>query len=152
MREVDLLGWSQAHSYSVMTPIGLKWYTLYATSRSLTGTLDAEKGYLFVVRDVTHAQRQDQRVRQLVRVAELSNNLIMLTDADRRVRWMNPAATARTGYTLQQADGQRPSELLHLHQSAPEIVDELCHVLNTGHAITANCARKAGTEATTGWT
>ncbi|SUZ30533.1 Sensor kinase CckA [Roseibaca ekhonensis] len=135
MREVDLLGWSQAHSYAVKTPVGQKWYTLYATSRSLTGAADAAKGYLFVVRDVTHAQRQDRRVRQLVRVAELSNNLIMLTDEERRIRWMNPAAIARTGYTFQQAEGLRPSEILNLSQSAPDIVEELCRTLNEGHAI-----------------
>ena len=137
MREVDLFGWSQSHNYSVDTPLGPKWFTLYATRRTQgVNTIGATStGYLFVVRDVTHAQRQDQRIRQLVRVAELSTNLIMLTDKERRIRWLNPAAVERTGYTLHSAESMLPSEILHLAQTEPEIVKELCNTLNSGHAI-----------------
>lgn len=134
MREVDLFGWSQSHDYQVATAQGQKWYTLYATSRSLSASQN-KHGYLFVVRDVTHAQLQNRQVRQLVRVAEQSNNLILLTDGARRIRWMNPTAIARTGYSQQAADGLRPSEILHLAEASPEIVEELCHSLDQGHAI-----------------
>ncbi|WP_072245245.1 PAS domain S-box protein [Roseibaca calidilacus] len=137
MREVDLFGWSQSHGYSLDTPLGPKWFTLYATRRVLGSDTIAQKspGYLFVVRDVTHAQRQDQRIRQLVRVAELSTNLIMLTKKDRHIHWLNPAAVERTGYSLQDAEGLRPSEILHLDKSEPDIVEELCQTLDNGYPI-----------------
>ncbi|NBB96704.1 MAG: PAS domain S-box protein [Alphaproteobacteria bacterium] len=134
MREVDLFGWSQSHDYKVDTTRGQKWYTLYATSRSLS-VLDKTHGYLFVVRDVTHAQLQSQQVRQLVRVAEQSNNIILLTDGARRIRWMNPAAVTRTGYAPKDAEGLRPSEILHLAKASPEIVSELCRSLDEGHFV-----------------
>ena len=54
MREVDLFGWSQSHTYSVQTPSGRKWYTLYASPRGPTGRSGHQTaGYLFVVRDAT---------------------------------------------------------------------------------------------------
>ena len=59
----------------------------------------------------------------------------MLTDKERRIRWMNPAAVERTGYTLHSAESMLPSEILHLVQTEPEIVKELCNTLNSGHAI-----------------
>lgn len=137
MREVDLFGWSQSHDYTVESPVGLKWFTLYATARSRDAEHHAagSHGYLFVVRDVTHAQRQDQRVRHLVRSVEVSTNMVMLTDADRRIRWLNPAAAERTGYSAQDAEGLRPSEVLRLAETEPDIVADLCHTLNNGHAI-----------------
>lgn len=134
MREVDLFGWSQSHSYWVDTPAARKWYSLYATTRDLRAP-GKEHGYLFVVRDITNAQLQNQQVRQLVQVAEQATNLIMLTDAQRKIRWMNPAALKRTGYSLAQAEGLRPSEVLHLADASPDIIDELCETLNNGHPI-----------------
>lgn len=134
MKEVALFGWSQSHRYTLETPLGPKWYTLYATARQQPNG-DAPRGYLFVVRDITHAERQNRQVRQLVRVAELSSNLIMLTDEDRRIRWMNPAAVVRTGYDTRDVDGLRPSEILHLAQASPDSVEELCQTLQSGHAI-----------------
>ena len=74
-------------------------------------------------------------MRQLVRVAELSNNLILLTDENQRIRWMNPAATARTGYALQDADGRLTREILNLDLSASDQVDEICTLLDAGHAV-----------------
>ncbi|MCC1480249.1 PAS domain-containing protein [Roseibaca sp. Y0-43] len=134
MREVDLFGWSQSHSYWVDTPAGRKWYSLYATTRDLKAPGKGH-GYLFVVRDVTDAQLQNRRVRQLVQIAEQASNLIMLTDAERRIRWMNPAALSRTGYSQAQAEGLRPSEVLHLGQASPDLVTELCQTLDSGHSI-----------------
>lgn len=134
MREVDLFGWSQSHSYSVDTPAGRKWYSLYATTRDLKAPT-RKHGYLFVVRDVTDAQLQNRQVRQLVQVAEQATNLIMLTGEERRIRWMNPAAISRTGYTQKEAEGLRPSDILHLAEASPEIVTELCRTLDQGHAI-----------------
>lgn len=134
MREVTLFGWSQSHGYSVETRLGPKWYTLYATARG-PGEHGQAPGFLFVVRDVTHAQLQDRQVRQLVRVAELSSNIIMLTDRTRRVGWMNPTAETRTGYTRKEAEGLRPSEILRLADASPDLVEELCNTLDAGHAI-----------------
>jgi PAS domain S-box-containing protein len=134
MREVDLFGWSQSHSYWVNTPAGRKWYSLYATTRDLKAP-SRDHGYLFVVRDVTDAQLQDRQIRQLARVAEQATNLIMLTDAERKIRWMNPAALIRTGYSLAEAEGLRPSEVLHLAEASPDLINELCETLDRGHSI-----------------
>ena len=147
MLEVDRLGWSQAHSYPVTMPEGEKWFTLYATRRAAraAGTRD---GYLFIVRDITHSTLQHREVRQLVRIAELSTNLIMLADPERRVRWMNPAAVARTGHTSADAVGEHPRDLLRLPDTEPDRYPALCDQLDAGHAISAELRARSrgGTE------
>ncbi|MCC5992294.1 MAG: PAS domain-containing protein [Rhodobacteraceae bacterium] len=134
MKEADQYGWSQSFSYSLGPPGTEKRYSLTATRRQQIGN-HQRHGYMFVVRDITESYRQDQQNRQLVRVAELSTNLIMLTDADKQVIWMNPAAVARTGTSTQDAAGQRPSELLNCADSDPAAIAAIEADLAKGFSI-----------------
>lgn len=134
MKEADLYGWSQSFSYSLGPPGTEKRYSLTATRRQQIGN-HQRPGYMFVIRDITESYRQDQQNRQLVRVAELSTNLIMLTDADKLVTWMNPAAVARTGTSTQDAAGRRPSELLNLADSDPAAITAINTDLAKGFSI-----------------
>ncbi|MGP9790364.1 PAS domain-containing protein [Roseinatronobacter sp. NSM] len=136
MKQVDHFGWSHSFSYTLPFPEGEKRFTLTATRRHRDDPYKAH-GYLFVVRDVTESYVQDRQIRQLGRVAELSTNLIMLADKDRLVTWMNPASVARTGYAVKAALGCRPSHILHLHETAPDLVGNFCQMLDNGHSINA---------------
>ena len=69
--------------------------------------------------DVTtlRAQREALKARslearKLAAVAENSSSLIMLTDADQRIQWVNESFTRVSGYTLLEAAGRRPFDLL----------------------------------------
>ncbi|WP_439561976.1 PAS domain-containing protein [Roseinatronobacter sp.] len=136
MKQVDLVGWSPSFAYTLPFPAGDKRFTLTATRRHHDDPL-VPHGYLFIVRDVTESYSQDKQIRQLGRVAELSTNLIMLTDRNRHVTWMNPACVARTGYTMKTAHGRKPSEVLHLRDAAPDMVPRFCEALDDGHSINA---------------
>lgn len=136
MKQVDLFGWSPSFAYTLPFPSGDKRFTLTATRRHHDDPRTAH-GYLFIVRDITESYTQDKRIRQLGRVAELSNNIIILTDKNRHVTWMNPASVARTGYTLKTAQGKRPSDILHLYDAAPDLTQTVCHALDKGQSINA---------------
>lgn len=42
-----------------------------------------------------------------------STNMVVITDAQRRITWVNAAYTQTTGWTLEQCRGRSPGELLH---------------------------------------
>lgn len=134
MAQVDRAGWSDTFVYSLQIGDQEKHFTLHATSKGNAGETQG-KGYIFVVRDVTESHRQDMHIRQLGRVAELSTNLIFLTDAARSVTWINPASTWRTGYRLEDAIGKRPSEILGLSIHDPESAARVCAKLDRGEDI-----------------
>ena len=136
MKQVDHFGWSHSFSYTLPFPGGEKRFALTATRRHRDDPYKAH-GYLFVVRDVTESYVQDRQIRQLGRVAELSTNLIMLADKDRLVTWMNPASVARTGYSVKTALGRRPSHILHLQDTAPNLVGDFCQMLDNGQSVNA---------------
>lgn len=134
MKEADHFGWSQSFSYSLPFPEHEKRFSMTVTRRQ-QGAARQRPGYLFLVRDITESYRQDQQNRQLVRVAELSTNLIMLTDAQLRITWVNPSCIARTGTTAQSAIGQKPSEILNLAQSDPNAVTEIHNQIVSGYSV-----------------
>ncbi len=56
----------------------------------------------------------------LTLVAERSSHVILVTDAQRRIRWVNASFTRATGFTLPEALGKTPVELLGLEQCDPQ--------------------------------
>ena len=134
MAEARQTGWSDLFDYTLQIDGDPKRFTLHVTA---SGSLrsGAQHGFLFVVRDITESYLQATRIRQLGRVAELSSNLIMLTDAERRITWMNPAAIDRSGITLDSAMGKLPSEVLRYGQNDKTQVDSFCALLDQGQDI-----------------
>ncbi len=113
MADVNRQGYSAIYTYALDLVEGVKWYHLSATSRDpRTGA--APSGYLFVVTEVTEARKQELQIRQLVRVAELSTNLILLTDKSWNVTWANPETLARTGLALADTLGRNARQVLNI--------------------------------------
>jgi diguanylate cyclase (GGDEF)-like protein/PAS domain S-box-containing protein len=65
-----------------------------------------------VQRQAERREEQAAEVRTLALVAEHTTAVVMITDAQDRVRWANPAFTRLTGWTLADVLGQQPSEFL----------------------------------------
>jgi PAS domain S-box-containing protein len=78
----------------------------------LTATRMGATGYLFVMRDVTEARRQQAVIERLSEVARRTTNLVVVTDAEQRIEWANPAFEAITGYSLASVIGRRPGDML----------------------------------------
>ncbi len=64
---------------------------------------------------------QASSMRRLALVAENTSALVLITDGDDRLQWVNAAFTQVTGWTLADALGRRPGELL-AHPQADEDV------------------------------
>jgi PAS domain S-box-containing protein len=62
----------------------------------------------FVLRDVTEARRQEEKVRLLTRAIEQSEQTVMITDVRGRIEYVNPYFTKLTGYSAGEALGRNP--------------------------------------------
>ncbi|BCS33795.1 hypothetical protein TBR22_A30230 [Luteitalea sp. TBR-22] len=62
---------------------------------------------------------QSDHLRALASVVTRTSNPVSITDADRRLTWVNPAFEATTGFTLAEATGHRLSDLLRFEELDP---------------------------------
>lgn len=84
------------------------WYDLtIANLRSATGP----HGYVFRICDVTGERQRADENALLGEVTRNMTNLAIVVDADLTIRWLNPAAEARTGWTLEELRGRPISDL-----------------------------------------
>ena len=65
-----------------------------------------------VRRQAERREEQAAQVRTLALVAEHTTAMVMITDAQDRVRWANPAFTQLTGWPLAEVMGKEPSDFL----------------------------------------
>ena len=69
-------------------------------------------------RDISERKKAEQELRKLYTAIEQSSSNIVITDKSGMIEYVNPAFTATTGYTIEEAIGQNPSILkTDLHDS-----------------------------------
>lgn len=73
-----------------------------------------------------------QRFRLIV---EHSSNMVVITDSERRIEYVNPAYTRVTGWTLDEVRGLKPGRLLHGPLTDLPAVREMSQALGRGEAI-----------------
>jgi len=142
MAQVDADGRSETHDYSITINGQRRRFAMHATRRRKAKPFHLQ-GYLFVIRDITATYHQTHRTRLLARAADLSSNLVMLTDENRRLTWMNPAAVARTGISLEDALGRHPKDVLRLDQASDSTSHDLYDVLTLTDYFKKDVAAKS---------
>lgn len=71
----------------------------------------------------------------LERVVDTSTNMVVITDAQRRIQWVNATYTRITGWPLADCVGKRPRELLHGPDTEPAVVERMAQRLNAGETV-----------------
>lgn len=82
-----------------------------------------------------HLSQQIGEGKRLALVARRTNNVVVITDADRRIVWVNAAFTRVFGYTLDEAVGQTPAELVRSNGNEPATLAKLRDAMNAGQAV-----------------
>jgi len=88
-------------------------------------------------------QRQKDELQRLALVAERTHNVVILADKDGLITWVNAAFERVTGYSLNEAVGRKPGELLQFPETSPKARQQLglavkerkqarVHILNRG--------------------
>lgn len=89
-----------------------------------------------VVRLLKHqhqiAAARSVEFQRLAMVAERTSNAVVITDAERRVTWVNDGFTRLTGYSLEEVRGRNPGELLQCANTDPVTVEALRTALRDG--------------------
>ncbi|MFO1338724.1 MAG: EAL domain-containing protein [Burkholderiaceae bacterium] len=78
---------------------------------------------------------QAQQLERLAMVADRTRNAVVITSAQRTLVWANAAFTEVTGYTLEEAQGKRPGDLLHDGSTDPAALAVLNRAMEAGEAV-----------------
>ncbi len=71
-----------------------------------------------------------KKVEMLALVATRTTNAVVLCDTQRKIKWVNDGFTRMTGYTLEEATGKSPGELLQSERSDQETIQLMRDKLN----------------------
>ena len=129
--DAEVGGVAGAERFSLQVEGAERWFEATAARRA-ADTDDDRPGYVFVVRDITDATERDDQLRRFGLVIEKMTNISVLVDRGYGISWVNPAFVARTGFTLDEARGTRPSVLLRSAENSPGALAELTADLDAG--------------------
>jgi PAS domain S-box-containing protein len=107
----------------VTEPSGLQHWLLY-TKVPLRDSQDNIVGIVGVSRDIDERKQAEEQLRKLSSAVEQSSSAIIITDTDGTIEYLNPQFTQLTGFTAEEALGQKPS-LWKSGQVAPEVYRNL---------------------------
>lgn len=105
-----------------------RWWQLSASAMG-------DQGYLFVLRDITLAHEQTAEIERLSEIARRTTNLVVVTDAARRIEWVNEAFERTTGWRLDEVKGRNAGSFLQCDETDPETVAHLRTALGKGEAV-----------------
>lgn len=79
--------------------------------KGLDGDADSIFGDAATIRDITELKRTEQEIHKLSLVVEQSPVIVLITDKNGSIEYVNPRFTEVTGYTQQEVLGKNPSLL-----------------------------------------
>lgn len=90
---------------------------------------------------------QQRELRRLALIASRTDNAVILTDASRRILWVNDGFTRLTGYLAEEVKGRVPGELLQGPLTDPQTIADIRATLQAGEGFSAELInyRKDGT-------
>ncbi|MGV3519614.1 ATP-binding protein [Luteitalea sp.] len=104
---------------------------LTATQRDVLQRLANQAVALLEARAVARQLKaQSVRLQQFASVVERTSNAVVITDAHRRVTWVNPAFERMSGYASAEVIGASPGRLLQFDQTDPAVVARIRQALD----------------------
>lgn len=94
--------------FALLTKEGARMEVLFATRLI---TYQGGEAILGVVTDITARRRSEATTRRLATAIEQSAEAVMITDAEGRIEYVNPAFAAITGYDANEVRGRTPGFL-----------------------------------------
>ena len=92
-------------------------------------------GIVGVFHDVTPQKHAVDEIAMLSIVASSTDNLVMITDAEGRIEWVNRAMTATSEYAPEELIGRRPGDIFVGRQTDLEAVDRIQAAIRAGQSV-----------------
>jgi len=89
------------------------------------------------------AERMTADLDRLARVVQHTNNAVTIADPFMRITWVNEGFTRLTGYTLDEALGKTPGELLGSGKNDPTVIDRLLTAVEREEACRVEVLNRA---------
>lgn len=107
---------------------GGNWHWIETT---ITNLLDnpAVNGFVANSRDVTEQRNREEKLRELSLVASRTTDIVIITDSKGYITWTNEAFEKLTGYTLEEASGRKPGELLQGPETNENVKQKLSRAI-----------------------
>jgi PAS domain S-box-containing protein len=81
--------------------------------------------------DITERKLQDKRLKELALVASSTTDVIIISDANGYITWVNEAYTQLTGYTFEEAIGKKPADMVQGPGTDQRTIEEIRKALRT---------------------
>jgi PAS domain S-box-containing protein len=104
------------------------WMEVSASTLEDGGTVGA-------LHNVTRQKLAQDELAKLSMVASFTDNLVIITDRDGRIEWVNLAFTRKTGYTLEEVLGRKPGEFLQGPDTDRKTVADISRWLREGRSF-----------------
>ncbi len=136
MADARLNSRSGTHRYELETHGSRRWFEATAAVRRSDLPGQAQ-GFVFVIRDVTADQARREELVRLGQIARHMTNFVVITDAEERVVWVNPAFEQRSGYELAEIVGRNPADFTRSIQTDPDTVARIRAALDACEPVHA---------------
>ena len=80
------------------------------------------KGFIINSRDVTSKKKDQDVISMLSKIVQETPNIIITTDVNEQITWVNTAFEKITGYSFQEVKGANPGKLLQGPDTSPDTV------------------------------
>ncbi len=102
----------------------------------LTANIDqVSRKIVLTAYDITDRKQAEAQLKELALVASKTTDAIIIADAYGRITWVNQAYCRLTGYSMEEAVGKRPSQLLHGPDTNPATVHRIREALRKYQTI-----------------
>ncbi len=93
-------------------------------------------GYLGIAQDISDSKKTEQTLMRLSRIAQETNNGIIITDPQGNIEWTNEGFTRITGYSYEFAQHKKPSVFLQGPKTDPETISHMRKALQNEEEFT----------------
>jgi two-component system, sensor histidine kinase and response regulator len=80
-------------------------------------------------------QKQEAEAQKLALIAARTENVVILTNAQARIEWVNPAFEKLTGYSIDEVKGKKPGDFLQGPATDPEVIAYMSRQLRARQAF-----------------
>lgn len=92
-------------------------------------------GIICVARDISEKLQKLKTLRLHNEILEQTNSMIIITNADRKILWVNEAFEKKTGYSREEVLGKNPGKLLQGENSDQNEINKLKNAINTSSSF-----------------